>query len=329
MATLSYNRLTLLEHAKRLDPTSTKLLPIVEQLTWIESFFAVMPMVESNGFNMHKIVRRTSNPTGTWVGYNEGITQEVSGTEPLEEPLAMLNARSTPDMNMIDDSPDPKGLRMSEAKSFIQGLGQNIVTTAIYGNRASDTKEFTGLAPRLGTINAKTIIDGGGTGSDLSSIYAIVPGPDTFFMLTPRDSQTGPNADMGIRHQDMGKRLIADASSNDYWAYVDEFTAKIGMCVRDPRTVGRYANIETSGAANIFDYEKLITLLNQMRGLGEGVMLMMNRTILTQIELSMVDKANVMLRYDEAFGRKGVPMFKGFPIIITDAIVDTESAITS
>jgi hypothetical protein len=326
MATLTFDAITALEMAKRLDPTRQRWLPIVEQLTLMEMMFKTIPFVQADDFTLHKINRRNSVPQGSWVADDEGSAYVATTTEAVEERMGKLVAFSKEDADKVDRAPDPSGLRWGEAKGIIQGMGNNIMSTFLYGNRASDIHKFTGLAPRLATANAKTIIDGGGTGSDVTSIYAYVPGTDKTHLIYPRT--VGGQDTMGITREDLGKRIINDSNSNPYTAYGEKFKVEMGLAVHDLRCIGRYANIESSGASNIFDEDKLIELLAWMKDLGEAVILAMNRTVLIQVKKAIKDKGNVYLSYEDAFGKKGIPFLMGHPVVISDSIVDTESAIS-
>jgi hypothetical protein len=165
------------------------------------------------------------------------------------------------------------------------------------------------------------VINEGGTGSDLSSIFVVDWGPNTAHMLYPRNS-TG-----GLQHTDMGIQIVTDIGSNEFRAYVDNFQWKAGFAVKNAKSIGRVANIESTGTTNIFDEDNLITLLNRMTK-GAGRRIYVNETVMTQMEIRLKDKTNVNLSKVDGLAPGPVMLFKGVPVRQVDQILDTEAALT-
>jgi hypothetical protein len=101
--------------------------------------------------------------------------------------------------------------------------------------------------------------------------------------------------------------------------------------VRDQRSIGRLANIESAGASNTFDEDNLIKLLNNMN-IGDGTRIYCNETILTQMQIRLKDKNNVNYTQDNGDGLSGMPpmRFQGIPIrkIDREILLNTEAAIS-
>ena len=123
-------------------------------------------------------------------------------------------------------------------------------------------------------------------------------------------------------------RYVAPSTSQ-YQGYRDHFQVKCGLVVRNPRCIGRFANIESSGSSDIFDEDDLITLLNNMKT-GPSTRIYVNQTIQTQAEIRLKDKTNVY--WTSANGIDGVPFlsFRGIPVrkIDKSILLNTETAIT-
>jgi hypothetical protein len=136
------------------------------------------------------------------------------------------------------------------------------------------------------------------------------------------------NSTAGLMHEDLGKQLVIDASDLHMMAYVDHFMWKAGMVVKNNKSIGRIANIESTGTSNIFDEDNLITLLNRMTK-GPGRKIYVNETVMTQMEIAQKDKANAHYTLgDDPLAPGPVLYFKGVPVRMVDQITITEAALS-
>lgn len=321
----AYNPLSLIELAKRHDPNG-ETAEIVESLMAENEILIDAPWQEANDVWSHKTTRRTTEPTGTWRKLNSGVASEASKTQEVIEGIGMLESYSENDKALVDSAANPKSFRNSENIAFINGLGKTLADTMIYGDITLTPEKFQGLAYRMPSIDAAAnVINQGGTGSDLTSVYMVQWGPGKVFMLYPKGHKT-----VGVEHRDLGEHTKVDASSLMWQVYRDWFGTKAGMCVRDDRCIARLANIESTGTSYTFDEDNLITLLNRMPGSGRGTTLYVNDTIQTQMEIKLKDKNNIQFSAGGGEGLAGEPMvrFRGCPIRKVDQITITEAALT-
>jgi hypothetical protein len=232
-----------------------------------------------------------------------------------------LESRGQHDVEIIDNMPDPKGARNDENVAHIAGMGKTMATALIYGSTTATPEKFNGLAPRLDDISASpTVISQGGSGGDTTSIFVVDWGPDTVHAIYPKNSVAG------LDHQNLGIQIVTDddAGSNQFRAYVDWFTWRMGLAVKNPRSIGRYCNIEASGTSNIFDEDNLIKVIIQMTQ-GPGMRIYVNKTIMAQMWIRLKDKTNVHFTRLDGLDAGGAPMaFNGIPIRQVDKILDTE-----
>jgi hypothetical protein len=312
---------TLAERLRRTAPDGSS-LSLAQVLDQVNDVLKVMPTFEANDVNAHKEAEVKSEEDGDWVDYNEYVSRGAITTGVNTFKLAMLKKFSTPARDLIDDDPDPMGKRMQEASGILKGMTKNMVGRMFYGNSGSNTKQFTGLASYLDDLSQANVIGAGGTGSDLSSIFAVATGRDTVFMVHPKG-----NPSFGVTHTDMGPDIISNTSNEDLEVYRDKFEFKGGLVVKDRRAIGRIANIESSGTSNIFDEDDVIDLHMNMLEFSDDLYYFANRTVLAQIWKRIKDKNNVLLSMDTAFG-KPVATLLGRPIFLCDQLVNTESAIT-
>jgi hypothetical protein len=140
-------------------------------------------------------------------------------------------------------------------------------------------------------------------------------------MVYPKGSMAG------LEHEDRGIETATDSSNNKYRAYVDVFTWKAGMVVKNGKSIGRIANIESTGSSNIFDEDNLITLTNRMTK-GPGRRIYVNQTVMTQMEIRAKDKTNIHYTTVNDIAPGPVTMFKGIPVRLVDQMLITEAALT-
>jgi len=324
MATLqAYNKMTLLELARRVDPKGNAAV-IAEVLDVSNPMQKDAPWTEANNVFSHTTTRRLYLPSGSWRRLNAGVAVEASRTIQVTEGIGMLESYAESDKVIVDAYPNTGEGRMQEAHAFLEGMGQTLASTLIYGNTATDPEKFDGFATRMGALDADgQVIGEGGTGSDLSSIYIVQWGLDTVHMVFPKGNRT-----MGIEHEDLGEDTNTDSNGLKWQIYRDHFKVYGGLVVKDPRAIARLANIETAGTSNIFDEDNLITIANRMK-LTRPMVLYCNRTILSQMEVALKDKTNVNFTPAKGEGLFGEPVmfFRGHPIRVVDAILSTEAAI--
>ncbi len=319
------SQLTLVEILNNIDPSGNQ-ARVAETLTKMNSMMQDAPWLEANGQLEHRGVRDLKLPSGSWRQYNQGVASEEYQTVPYVESMGMLETYSEVDKALADRMPNPAAYRALRARRFIEGIGQTLATTLLYGNAGTDPEKFTGFQPRLNTLN-DNVVGCGGTGSDLTSIYVIQWGPDMCHMIYPKG-----HTHAGIEHKDLGEMRIEDTadSTKHLQAYVDHFRVYGGLVIEDERCLGRVCNIESSGSTNSFNEDKLIEVINVLPFDAQGAVIYCNKTMKTRMQILLKDKTNVNFTMDGGNGLSGMPLmrFQGIPIRLMDAIVNTESAVS-
>ncbi len=324
MADTISNSLTMIDIAKRKDPDGT-FATIAEILNKNNPIVQDMPLLMANDTWNHKMVRRSSLPIGSWRRINAGVAKERSDTTEVLESIGMLESYSEIDKALIDSAPNGKQARMDEASPFLEGMSQTLAETFFYGDHDLDPEKFDGLSKRMGSLDADNLVIGqGGTGDDNTSIYVVIWGRAQVFGIYPKGTD-GANI---VKHDDLGEVTLQDANGNNFQGYRDHFFTKVGLAVKDPRCIGRLANIEPSGTTNTFDENNLITMLNRMPGDGAGAVIYVNDTIKTQMEIALKAMANVNFSTDNGLGGVPVLRFRGIPVKKCEAILNTETTIS-
>lgn len=331
---LSTTNLTLLDRIKRAMPNGSVDQDIVEQLTQRNAFLADAVFKEGNLPTGHQVTSRTGLPSIGWARYNEGTTASKSTSSQFTESTGMLEGWSVVDARLASLNGDEAAFRASEDDAFVAAMSNEVETGFFYHSTKSAPEKFNGLAPRF---NATTdpaggqiiLADSGASGSDQTSVWLIGWGDKTVYGLTPKGMPSG------LQNFDHGLRPWLDSNSKPYRAYVTEWSWSIGLCVQDWRYVVRIANIDTSaltasGSTGAALIDSMIKATHKIFK-KENVRLAwyMNRTVSTFLHLQKFYAVkNSTLKVSDGEGFKETYEFAGIPIRETDAITNTEAALS-
>lgn len=333
MATLAAGALTLADWAKRLDPDG-KVPVVAELLSQSNEILEDAVFMEGNLPTGHRVVIRTGLPTAYWRSINQGIPTSKSTTAQVDESVGMLESYARIDKDLAELNGNTAAFRLSEDTAFLEAMNQAQASTMLYGNPATDARQYLGLAPRFGTIsgagNAANIIDAGGTASNNTSIYLVVWGENTVFCTFPKGSKAG------LIHEDQGVMTVYDANNNPYQAYQTHYQWKNGMVVKDWRYVVRIANINTANLvaeSSAADLVKLMSrALDRIPNFGMGrAAFYMNRTVYSMLRIQALNKSQNALDVKSGLNQFGTPMswtqFEGVPLRRVDQLLNTEARV--
>jgi hypothetical protein len=322
--------LTLSDWAKRLDPDGN-VADIVEILNQTNEILDDALFMEGNLPTGHKTTIRSDIPTPTWRRLNYGVTPTKSKTVQITESCGMLEAYAETDKSLADLNGNTASFRLSEERPFIEGMNQEFASTLFYGDTATDPLKFMGLHPRYDalTLTGKPtaqnyldqVINHGGSGSDVTSMWLVVWGANTVHCIFPKGSKAG------LQMDDKGQKTLFDSDGGRYEGYRTHYKWDVGFVVRDWRYIVRVANIE-SALTTTFLHKKVIQAIHTIPHLGMGTpVLYCNRNVRTILDNAAVDKSNVFVTVKEVFGRPQTH-FWGIPVKTCDAILNTETALS-
>lgn len=312
MATLT-STYSMVEQAKRINPdgTQAKIAEVLNRNAGM--ILADAPSLPSNDIWTNKTTRRGSLPTGTRRRLNQRVTQSVSRTTEILDIIENIEDWCDVDAAIVESMPSPGVFLQGERDAFIEGLGQTAVSDILYGNNGVDPDSLHGLGPRLGTVDGRFVINSGGTGSDLTSIFVVTWDPAYCYLTYPKNME----ATAGVQEEDEGK-VTSETGDGLIRVYRSHYLIRLGLVVRHPRAIGRVANIEFSGSDNTFNEDDLITLTNNMVK-GAGTRIYCNETILTQMQIRSKDKNNVYYTPGgNALSGEPPMYFNGIPIRVID-----------
>lgn len=329
MSTLAANNPTLLDVAKRTDPNGS-IATIVELLAQTNDVLQDMTFVEGNLPTGNKTTVRTGLPTPTWRKLYGGVQPTKSTTAQVTDSCGMLEAYAEIDKALADLNGNTAAFRLSEDAAHIEGMSQEMASTLFYGNEGSEPEAFTGLAPRFNSksaSNSTNIIDAGGTGSDNTSIWLCVWGPQTGFGIYPKGSKAG------LQMTDKGQVTIENVDGNGgrMEGYRTHYRHDMGLTIRDWRYFVRIPNIDVSDLDTLANTKNLINWMIQaserIPSFGKGrACWYVNRTIREKLRLGILEKTSSNLSWETVEGKR-VMTFDDIPVRRTDALVNNEARV--
>lgn len=306
---------------------------IVEMLNETNEMLDDITFQEATGVTENITTVRTGLPSVAWRKLNYGVPTGKSKTKQVSDSIGMLEAYAEVDKKLVDINSNKEAFRLSENRAFIEAMNQEFQRALIYGDISKDPAKILGLTPRFSTgnptkaENAINVINAGGTGSNLTSIWLICWSPLTVFCTYPKGLPGG------LKDTDLGEVTLDDANGNHFQGYRSHYEWNVGFVVRDWRYVVRIANIDCDtlkadpGDADCKLADLMIdaieTLPNQQMGRPAFYC---NRRIRSFLRKQVRNAKNVNISIDEIAGRK-VTSFDGIPVRRVDALEPGEAKV--
>lgn len=258
MALINVSNPTLLDITSSQDPDGgravvaeilNKKLPLIQDMPWKTGNLSTGERVS---------VRNSIGAGGTYRRMNQGVGKTKGTVAQFDEVSGILEDRSEIDREVAILSGNAPAERALHAKAIIEGMGQTFDRNMWYGNVNANPDAFQGLTPRFNTLAGGQVIDAGGTGSNLFSIWLINWGLDTVHGIYPKNTVGGlHHADTTTNRNDFGDGhwtgdYLLDDNGQKYLGYTDHFMWRHGLAVRDRRHVVRIANISRAQLSKDF-----------------------------------------------------------------------------
>jgi hypothetical protein len=312
------DQMTALELVRRVNMPEP--FHIIELMRLTNEMLIDVPAYEANNATINTTLQRDIKPMGSHRIYNQGVKKAATQTKIIQDRIAVLGAESVVDATMLEHSGNIAAARQSEAFGIIKGMGLTQAHTLVHGDEGKPD-EFAGLMARRNSLADPNVINAGGTGRNLTSIYLVAVGPDLFHLIYPKGSSS-----VGITREDEGKVTVQDANGNDYRAYREFFQAQYGLVIRAPDAVKRICNIPTGMTG-----EDLIDLIIQTRHkmpVGATTYAMYsNVEPLIKIDKAARDKGNVVYTAKDSWGQD-ITHVRDIRCRRMDVILNTESQVT-
>lgn len=328
MAAIGTN-VTLQDIARRLDPNG-KIDKIVEILAQKNEMLDDMVWKEGNLPTGNLVTIRTGLPSGTWRKLNYGVAQEKSTTQQVTDTCGMLESYAEIDVDEAMINGNTAAFRLSEDRSFIEGMSQTMASTLIYGDTDLYPERFLGLAPRFDDAsagNAANIIEGDGAGSDNTSVWLVGWGDDTVYGIYPKGSTAG------LQHKDLGEDTSVDSNGLMHQVLRSHYQWKAGLTVKNWKYIVRICNIDVSnltknGSTGSDLIDLMVQALEQIEELQSvRPAFYCNRTVRSYLRRQISNRSNVNLSFETVAGKK-VMVFDEVPVRRTDKILNTEATVS-
>ena len=304
---------------------------IIELLTQENTIMDDVPFLEASHVDKNKTVLRRSLPEVYWRRLYKGVPISKSAIDTVDDPMGMMEARSMVDAKLEEiHGAKFASYRLLESKAFLEAMRQEAATAILYGNVKNNPEGIHGLSPRYAYKNGPNVIDAGGVGNGLTSVWLVVWGDNTAHGIYPKDSKAG------LSHKPLPESDYPDELGNYFRAVGDIYSWNLGLSVRDWRCVVRVCNLDVESLLTLKDgddyYVDLARLMIKAKNLlpaekQSAAKVYMNSDVKTALELQAMDRRNVQLTYGEAFGSKSVPHIHGLPVRQVDSILSTEEAL--
>lgn len=297
---------------------------VVELQSQTNALWQVLPFKQCNDGTKEVIVLRKSLPEVAWRMLNKGTKPTKSATAQASFTCGAVEAFAQVDERMLKLNKNSNTWRLSENYAHQEAMSQKMATTFFYGDEKTNPAGFTGLgafyySKSQDDLYSDQIIDCGGTGNNLTSLWIMTFADDTLYGIYPE----GVTA--GYKYQDNGRVQMFDATGGKLYGYESQYNWDMGLALRDPRYVVRLANIDVTERDDSSFIRHMIEGYNQIHDVDHGrTVIMCNRSVQTYLSILASEKANVNLRIDE-FGGKKIEHFWTSPIMRCDAILKTES----
>lgn len=332
MAALTATHPTLLDVTKRLDPNG-KIDKIAEIMSQQNEVLDDMVWLECNDGTGHKTTARSGLPTPTWRKLYGGVQPGKSRTVQVRDATGMLEQYAEIDCALAKLNNNSADWRLSEELAFIEAMNQEVSTNLFYGNEGTYPERFTGFAPRFNSLSAENggniIQNASIDGSDNSSIWLVVWGPNTVHGIYPKGSKAG------ISVEDKGQVTSENIDGSNGRAEIlrTHYKWDCGLSVRDWRYVVRVQFDQEDLSKNAASGPDLIDLMTQAIELIPNLNMgrpafYCNRKVRSFLRRQIMNKVASSTLTMESVAGKHVTMFDGIPVRRCDSITITETAVT-
>ena len=275
---------------------------------------ARMPRINPSGSNtVHKYRKITGAPAVGFRSENDGRENDHSEDTVVTVNLKIADFGFSVDVASAegDSQSTPEQVIAREGARHLAAILYKAESQVFYGTgTGGDANGFSGFmnSTYLDALADTMVIDAGGTtASTASSVYAVRLGTDDVAMVTQPEIQIG---------ESMVQRVAG--ATGFYPAYYTPASVWLGLQMGGAYSVGRIANLTEDSGKGLTD-DLIADLLSQFPAGRQPSILCMSRRSLKQLQISRT-----------ATNATGAPApfpteAFGVPIIVTDALTNTEA----
>lgn len=335
--------ITMSDYAKQLGPNN-KIARVIEILNQQNEILDDAIVQEGNLPTGMRVVVRTGLPTVVYRLANQGVPPSKATTAQFDEQAARIEGWSEIDEMIAELAPDLGQFRLNQSIPFLEAMNEQMATSLFYGNVGLTPEQFTGFAVRYSSTsagNGQQILKApSGSGGDNTSIWLVNWHPETVSLIYPMNTQAG------LVHNDLGLGVIETTVANNAPAanrmrgYRDQYIWRVGLAVKDWRSVVRIANIDTSdliadtAGATVKLIEYMSRAIDRIQGPRGKLAFYANRTVKSILRVQALNKSTNALSIQAALNQFGEDRvggelrFLGIPVRTVDALLPTEALVT-
>lgn len=341
MATIGNSFIGIIDMLKGAGGTDAQIGEVVEALRQLNPLMEDAVTAEANMGTFHRHTIRTGLPDVSWGRLYQGVPQSKSTTQQVDDTTGFVEGLSSVDERLLEIATNPAALRLSEGRAFLESMAQEVQKGFFYHDTATTPEKFKGLSARYSKLGGgqagNQIVDGGGTGSDNTSVWFVTHGDAYTTLIHPKGTKAG------VTREDKGSQRTTDLNNAVYYVKEELFRQHVGVAVRDWRYNARVANISVSALiAGTVDINALMRkayfkLHNRRHAKMSGdvptmgrTVIYMNKTVMEALDAASTDKTNgaLFLKPMELQGQE-VTTWRNLPIRETDALINAESRVTA
>lgn len=292
---------------------------IIELMDQELSILDDIPWLQASDRDGHESTLRAKLPSSQWGRLYKGVQFSKSEISAVKDPVGTLEMASLVDRKFrrIYGEAGYRAYRMSEARAHTEGMRQDLSTALFYGSIKKEPDAINGFDPRYPFSDSPNVLDAGGTGKNLTSIWLVAWGENEVHGIFPKESRAG------LIHEAKNDEAVIDDQGKEFRADKDFFYWDVGLSVRDWRCVVRICNIDvekaltlSKGDAGFLDLHRLtISAKNRIPASKRPkAKWYMNSDMKEALELQASDSGNVQLIYRNQDARKPSPIFDSYEV---------------
>ncbi|GHV34446.1 hypothetical protein FACS1894187_05000 [Synergistales bacterium] len=327
--------MTLMDLKNRLAPGDNAIASVAEIIAQENEVLEDIPWKRGNLITGDRHLTRAAMPHAVVRKINEGVAPSVSKTEAHTDTCIELASMSVVDVKEVELSPNPAQFLLSENRPHIAILGEDFAASVFYGKDSGGIMGFAARYGKLPTNNtpktspANQVIDAGGTGTNLNSIYIVKWDAEEVTAIYPMNAKAGLQvvAQNNIHVPDKGD------PPKLFLAHVTNYSWFVGLKVRDYRYAARVANIDldallTDEALRQKLFEHMIRAKNKIHHVNQGRTVMyVSPDLYSWLEIAAFNKVNMALGYTDITSDRRILRFSGIPIKRNDCQTEPETAV--
>ena len=307
--------LTLMDLRSRLMPDGTPVSSYAELLAKENEILDDIPWTAGNQLTGDIHFKRTALPSAQIRKINQGFDSSKGATEAVTDTCVEIVSRMTVDMKELDLAPSPEKYLLSESQGHIQVMNEDLITNFFYG---ADPEGIRGIATRLNKLSHSQVVDFGGSGNNLASIYIIKWDTNEITGIYPKNTKGG------LEVFTKENELVPDKDGKTFLAHVTLWSWFVGLKVRDERYMSRLCNIdrnallgdtEAAKSARQALFRKLIFAQDKIYHVNQGrVVMYADPQIFSILKVAALEKDNMALGYNDLKDDRRILSFMGIPI---------------